>query len=236
MIIKNRFTHCLVLGVFPAIAAPAVSADLLTFRWVGTTAANSIVQNQPVDVVFTIDTDTPMLASSTATRHEYEGAIVSGHYKVGEHLFPFVTSGDIVTEIYPDDIPFPDPTTPARNTILVRKDVESNGRVSNRLTIHASSDHVERGGIDPKHILINVFDYDVPRDTVVLDSGLDLPLDTVRTYSQGGSDTAVFGMGAQVGGLVSTVTSGEGSLSIVPEPGSLSLIAAGGLLIMRRRR
>lgn len=235
-----RFAAALTAATLVATVGPAASADLLTYQWDGTTAANSLVKNQTVQVVFTIDTDTALTSSYTyqaegqpATSYIYEGAIVSGYYKVGDNLYPFVTEGQILVESNPG---FGDIVVNARNTVTIVENSSSNGTRFNSFNISASTDFVERGGIDPSTILINIFDYDLPRDTVIGDS-LDQPLDTLRLHSQGGVDRVAFGMGAYNGAISSTVTSGEGSISIVsPEPGSVALLGLGTLALVRRRR
>lgn len=233
-------TRLCIAALAAATLANTASADLLTYQWDGVTAGNSLVQNQTVQVVFTIDTDTALTSTNTfqaegqtATRYVYDGAIVSGYYQVGEHLYPFVTEGEILVESVPG---FGDIVVDARNTVTIVENSASNGSRFNSFVINASTDFVERGGIDPSTILINIFDYDVPADTIV-GGTLDQPLDTLRLLSQGGVDRAAFGMGAYNGAISSTVTSGEGNISIiVPEPGSLALLGLGTLAMIRRRR
>lgn len=235
----HRYTRAVLVSALTLSITPAVLADLLTFQWDGVHAANSLVKDLPIQAVFTIDTDTPRTSvtqftidGQTATSHVYEGAIVSGYYKVGEHLFPLVTSGSIVTGSHPL---FGDITVAARNNVTILENGSSGiGTRYTRFAINGSTDHQERGGITPGTVLFHLFDHDVPRDTII-GYGLDQPLQTLRLPSQGGVDRAVFGMGARVG-VVSTVTSGEGHLKAVPEPGSLALLGLGTLAMIRRRR
>ena len=216
----------------------SATAELMTYQWDGVTANNSVIQNETVQVVFTIDTATTKTSTSIislngedATKHVYEEALVSGYYKVGETLFRFVTSGDIFVG---SDPLFGDIFVPANNTVTIIENFAGSRGRNTRFSISGTTDYVARDGITPGVIIIHFDDYDTPKDTVVGD-GLDQPLDTLKLVSQGGVDSTVFLMGATFG-VVSSVTSGEGSLALVPEPGSLALLGIGGLLLVRRRR
>jgi hypothetical protein len=70
----------------------------------------------------------------------------------------------------------------------------------------------------------------------VTDVGLDQPLDTLATAADGGVDRVVASMGAMANGVFSTLTSGDGTIRIVPAPGPLALVGLAGLGVIRRRR
>ena len=202
-----------------ALAAAPAAADLVTYRYEGTQHNTNFAVGAPVVAEFTLDLDT-VGVGTPGDAEGYDRPIVDGFFSYNGIVFPFDTDGEF-------------------NSVSIITDYQgSNNQVYNRYQLRVSTDGVERGGI-AYHDAVNlfIFDRDTPRDTVV-GTGLDQPLDTVRGASNGGIDSIVWSMGAFNGSVFSTITSGDGGMSIVPvpEPASAMLMATGGLLALRRRR
>jgi len=108
--------------------------------------------------------------------------------------------------------------------------------VSNQYQLTFTSDGVDRGPFQfPGNIGLHVIDQDDPADTVT-GLGLEQPLDTLMTISDGGVDRVVASMGAMANGVFSTLTSGDGGIRVVPTPGAAALLGVAGLMAFRRRR
>ncbi len=209
-------------GIAPVVIVSACAhADLITYQYDGTVATNTpwaSLHGKPVKVRLTIDLDTPA-SQATADRKQYDGAVTAGYFQVDGIRFPIDPNG-------------------SRNITVVRTGVFdiNSGLTFNQYNINVSTDGVDRDPfVFPSNILFNLYDYDAPADTV-RDLELDQPLDTLKTISHGGVDKFAVGLGVAIGSTHSTVTSGDGGMSIVPTPGTGALLALGGCVAVTRRR
>lgn len=199
--------------------ASVASADLVSYEYTGTHPGYvwTAFAGATVKMGFTIDTDTAA-SSMTTNRAEYHDAIVNGYFEIAGTRFNMAD-------------------TPAINNIVVRTDVydQNFGTYSNVYQVVFSSDGIARDGWSyPGNISFLLFDKDLTPDSV-LDLGIHQPIETLRTVQNGGVDAISVGMGAQRG-VFSTISSGDGGVVVVPAPGGVALLAAGGLLAGRRRR
>lgn len=204
-----------------AALASAVSADVVTYRFTGTAdGASTPAGLKDLDLILeaTINLDT-VADQLTATRAQYENAVVAGFFQVGDLRWNLA-----------DD--------PRRNRVIVRTDfVDINsGNLFNQMIISFSAEDVSQGGYSfPGNITLTIFDQDRPADTV-LDLGLLQPLDTLKTLSQGGVDKVSASMGIATGSVFTTVGGGDGGIVVVPTPGALATVGVAGLVVVRRRR
>jgi hypothetical protein len=203
-----------------AAAAPFAAADLVTYRYNGEVSTQTYwsgFHGQPVELSVTIDTSTAA-SSQSANQALYQNAVVDGYFQIGGTRFNIGEN----------------PTT---NNITVRTDVydQFTDSYTNRYQVSVSSDGIARDGWEfPGTISFWIIDKDPVADTV-LDLGLLQPLDTLRTVFDGGVDGVVASMGA-FRGVSSTITSGNGSVSVlIPAPGA-GLVLGTGLFAARRRR
>ena len=203
-----------------AAATPFAAADLVTYRYNGEVATQtywSAFHGQPVELSVTIDTSTAA-SSQSANQALYQNAVVDGYFQIGETRFNIAENA-------------------STNNVSVRTNVydQFTDSYTNRYQVSVSSDGIARDGWEfPGTISFWITDKDTPADTV-LDLGLLQPLDTLSTIFEGVVDSVVASMGA-FRGVSSTITSGNGSVSVlIPAPGA-GLALGAGLLATRRRR
>lgn len=194
-----------------------MNAALITYRYAGVSSASPYFAVKPVVVEWTIDTTTVGVSQGVGNVR-YDLAVVSGFYQYGADVFPFVLTGN-------------------RNSVTMRTDaLDINfGTTFSAMNLGISTDGISRGGVTPYNAAFALFDYDSPRDTV-LSLDLDQPLNTALPRTSGGMDAMSFGLGAFNGSVSSTITSGGGNISIVPEPSAILALALTPLLVLSRRR
>lgn len=202
-----------------ALLAGVANAEIVTYKYTGVVSTQTFwtsFHGVPVELSVSIDTDTTVTSQSDNLAN-YQGAVVDGYFQIGEDRFGI------------DD-------DPRVNNVSVRTNVvDTNfGTVSNRYQVSFTSDGIACGGWEfPGTIMLMIRDSDSQPDTV-LDTGLLQPLNTLRTSADGGTDTVVASMGA-FRGVFSTITSGNGTITIVPAPGAGLVLSAGVLAWSRRR-
>ncbi len=204
-----------------AAIAPAVSADVVTYRFTGTAdGASTPAGLKDLDLILeaTINLDAVGLQTS-ATRTQYDNAVVSGFFQVGDLRWNMADN-------------------PRTNRVIVRTDVVdiNFGNLFNQMVISFSAENVSQGGYSfPGTISLNIFDQDRPADTVI-DQGLLQPLDTLRTISGGGVDKVSASMGIVTGSVSTTVGGGDGGIVVVPTPGAVATLTVAGVVFLRRKR
>ena len=204
-----------------AVCAAAANAELVTYRYSGTVSTNTYwsgFHGDAIELSLTIETGTAA-SSSFANQAIYQNAVVDGYFQIGETRFNIADN-------------------PTVNNVNVRTGVydQFTDSYTNRYQISVSSDGMARDGWEfPANIRLWVTDKNTPADTV-LDTGLLQPLDTISTpLNGGGIDSIVASLGV-IRGVASTITSGDGSISVLVPAPAAGIALLGGVAATRRRR